>query len=73
MTKEELNSYRLTSLEEPTDEMLSAIMCEAAEDAAQENKEAMDKFWAKLRDLSEKAQQVWEEKYAPQKIQTQLK
>ena len=30
MTEKELNSYRLTSLEEPTDEMLSYIMKEAA-------------------------------------------
>ena len=30
MTEKELNSYRLTSLEEPTDEMLSYIMTEAA-------------------------------------------
>lgn len=33
MTKEELRSYRLTSLEEPTDEMLEAIMEQVAESA----------------------------------------
>jgi len=31
MSEKELNAYRLTSMEEPTDEMLSAIMREAAE------------------------------------------
>ena len=34
MSEKELNSYRLTSMEEPTDEMLAAIMKEAAADAA---------------------------------------
>lgn len=33
MTKKELNSYRLTSLEEPSDEMLSALMKEVAKEA----------------------------------------
>lgn len=39
MTEKELNSYRLTSLEEPTDEMLETIMREAAEDVRRSNKE----------------------------------
>ncbi len=30
VTEKELNSYRLTSMEEPTDEMLAQIMHEAA-------------------------------------------
>ena len=33
MTEKELNPYCLTSLEEPTDEMLSYIMKEAAAEA----------------------------------------
>ena len=33
MSEQELNAYRLTSMEEPTDEMLSAIIKEAAEEA----------------------------------------
>ena len=40
MTTEELNGYRLTSLEEPTDEMLEAIMKEACEEAKRTNREA---------------------------------
>lgn len=31
ISEKELNSYRLTSMEEPTDEMLAQIMHEAAE------------------------------------------
>lgn len=33
MSEKELNAYRLTSMEEPTDEMLSQIMREAAQQA----------------------------------------
>ncbi|MBQ0080218.1 MAG: hypothetical protein KBS95_01520 [Alistipes sp.] len=35
MTKEELRSYRLNSMEEPTDEMLEAIMLGVQESARQ--------------------------------------
>ena len=45
MSEKELNAYRLTSMEEPTDEMLSAIMKEAAEEAtASTNKALADYF-----------------------------
>lgn len=49
MTEEELNSCRLTSLEEPTDEMLSQIMKEIAEEVRAENAEMHRKFMANLR------------------------
>ncbi len=48
MSEKELNSYRLTSLEEPTDEMLSAIMKEVAEDVKRENEEAMHNLMEQL-------------------------
>ncbi len=48
MPEKELNSYRLTSLEEPTDEMLSAIMKEVAEDVKRENEEAEKKLMEQL-------------------------
>ena len=45
MCEKELNSYRLTSMEEPTDEMLSVIMKEAAAEAtASTNKALVDYF-----------------------------
>ncbi len=57
MTEKELNSYRLTSLEEPTDEMLSAIMKEVAEDVKRENEEVhrklMDELHARARAIKE--------------------
>lgn len=49
MTEAELNSYRLTSLEEPTDEMLSAIMKEVAEDVRRSSKEVERRLMEQLR------------------------
>ena len=45
MSEQELNSYRLTSLEEPTDEMLAQIIYEAAVDARKSNEAAHKKFF----------------------------
>ena len=58
MTEKELNSYRLTSLEEPTDEMLSYIMKEAADEAQAETEAAHKKLFAEIKRMSaEKRQQ----------------
>lgn len=40
MSEQELNSYRLTSMEEPTDEMLRQIMHEAAQEAVAQSRAA---------------------------------
>lgn len=48
MDDKELNAYRLTSLEEPTDEMLSQIMKEVAEEARQKSAEAHRRYFAAL-------------------------
>lgn len=45
MTTKDINDYRLTDMEEPTDEMLSQIMREAAEEARISNEEATRKFF----------------------------
>ena len=52
MSEQELNSYRLTSLEEPTDEMLAQIMHEAAVDAKQKSEEAHKRFFAELYEMA---------------------
>ena len=52
MTEKELNSYRLTSLEEPTDEMLSYIMKEAAAEAQAKRKAAHKRLFAEIRRMS---------------------
>ncbi len=53
MSEKELNAYRLTSLDEPTDEMLAQIMREAAEQARKENDAIEAQFFARLRESIE--------------------
>ncbi len=53
MSDKELNAYRLTSMEEPTDEMLSAIMKEAADEASRRWKEAETRFFDQLRAMTQ--------------------
>lgn len=48
MSEKELNAYRLTSMEEPTDEMLSAIMKGAAEEAASSTKKALADYFKEI-------------------------
>ena len=51
MSEEEVNKYRLTSFEEPTDEMLSYIMHEVAEEARISNEEAHRRYFAEIREM----------------------
>lgn len=51
MSEAEINKYRLDSMEEPTDEMLSYIMREAAEDARKSSEAATQKFFAEIEDM----------------------
>lgn len=48
MSEQELNAYRLTSMEEPTDEMLSVIMREAAEEASSSTAKALDDYFKEI-------------------------
>lgn len=48
MSEKEMNSYRLTNMEEPTDEMLSQLMKEVAEEAKCKSEEAHRKFFTEL-------------------------
>ncbi|WP_291528824.1 hypothetical protein [Bacteroides sp. UBA939] len=50
MSENEMNSYRLTSMEEPTDEMLAQLMKEVAEEAKQKSEEAHRIFFQEIRD-----------------------
>ncbi len=49
MPEREMNSYRLTSMEEPTDEMLSQLMKEVAEEAKSKSEEAHKNFFNEIR------------------------
>lgn len=48
MSEKEINAYRLTSLEEPTDEMLSYIMKEVAQEAKRSNMEAEQMYFREI-------------------------
>ncbi|MDR1004279.1 MAG: hypothetical protein LBL97_04655 [Prevotellaceae bacterium] len=48
MTEQEMNSYRLTSMEEPTDEMLAQLMHEVAIEAKQTSEEAHRRFFDEI-------------------------
>lgn len=59
ITQEKLNAYRFLSGEEPTDEMLEAIMIEVAQEAKERNQRATDRYWEEMRlDIIEK-QKYW--------------
>ena len=57
ISEKELNSYRLTSMEEPTDEMLAQIMHEAAEIYNRENEEAHRSYFANMQKLAKEQRQ----------------
>ena len=49
-----IDTYKLTSMEEPTDEVLSQLMKEAAEEAKQKRTEATARFFGQLKRESAK-------------------
>jgi hypothetical protein len=51
MSEQELKKYRLTDIEEPTDEQLEALMHAAGEEARRRGAEAEAKFHAELEQL----------------------
>lgn len=63
MTKEELNSYRLTSMEEPTDEQLAALMKEAAKAAKKKGEAAHNAFFQDIKDTAREQKAIWAKKY----------
>ena len=44
-----IDTYKLTSMEEPSDEVLSQLMREAAQDAQKANEQATQRFFEELR------------------------
>jgi len=48
MSEKEINAYRLTSMEEPTDEMLAYIMHEVAEEANRKYDEAIERYFNEI-------------------------
>lgn len=54
MSEKELNSYRLTSMEEPSDEMLAAIMKEAAAEATASTNKALADYFKEISAMLQK-------------------
>jgi len=63
ISEKELNSYRLTSMEEPTDEMLAQIMHEAAEIYNRENEDTKKKVINMIREASNQAAHKYQTRY----------
>ena len=54
MSEKEINAYRLTSLEEPTDEMLAYIMREVAEEAKEKYDRAIERYFMEIKEMYQK-------------------
>lgn len=63
MKDKSIDSYRLTSLEEPTDEMLEQIMKEVATDAKQKSDDAKKKYFEDLAEMIRNKKEEWIVKY----------
>ena len=53
-SEKEINAYRLTSLEEPTDEMLAYIMREVAEEAKEKYDKAIERYFMEIKEMYQK-------------------
>lgn len=56
---QKIDTYKLTSMEEPSDEMLSQIMREAALDAKKKGEEAHKRYFDQLRKDATIQSQAW--------------
>ena len=59
MKLQTIDNYRLTSMEEPTDELLVQLMREAAEEAKQKRAEATARFFGQLKQDAQKIATTW--------------
>lgn len=57
-----LNNYRLTGLEEPSDELLAALMKEVAEEAVRKRRQACSEYFKHLRDYSDERMKAWKDR-----------
>lgn len=54
MSTQELRSFRLSSLDDPTDEMLNAIMEQVAESARQSSAKVREEIYRRLEQIKNK-------------------
>ena len=59
MSEQEMNSYRFTSGEEPSDEMLAQLMKEVAHDAKVRQKKATAAYFSEMRREAEIVKAKW--------------
>lgn len=59
MSEKELNSYRFSPEQEPTDEMLQQIMKEVAEEARTSNQQAAEAYMERMRQNARAKQTKW--------------
>lgn len=59
MSEAEMNSYRLTSMEEPGDERMAQIMREVAEEARESSRRAAERVAAGIEAATLSAQKRW--------------
>ncbi|MDE6536766.1 MAG: hypothetical protein K2M13_01830 [Muribaculaceae bacterium] len=59
MSEQEMNSYRFTSGQEPSEEMLAQIMKEVAADAKKRQQQATDAFFSEMRREAEVVKAKW--------------
>ncbi|MBE6288470.1 MAG: hypothetical protein E7099_09875 [Mediterranea massiliensis] len=59
MSEKEMNAYRFSSGEEPTDEMLSQLMKEVAKKAKESNQKAIDDFFDLLKREAKAIKREW--------------
>ena len=59
MSEQEMNSYRFTSGEEPSDEMLAQLMKEVATDAKKRQEQATAAYFSEMRREAEIIKAKW--------------
>ncbi len=64
MAKQTIDTYKLTSLEEPSDEVLSQLMREVAEEAKRKGEEANRRFFENMMAQAKVEIQEWNRRYS---------
>lgn len=67
MSEKEMNAYRLTGMEDPTDAMLAQLMSEVAKDAKHKAMEATEKFFKQLDETVTLRKREWVKKRSERK------
>lgn len=62
MSKKDMNSYRFTSGQEPSDEMLAQIMREVAKEATESNRKALEDHFEQMKRNIAIKQAMWADK-----------